>query len=248
MGRCALAAGILGILLLSIWLAHVDLGALWSGLPLLFSWGLRMFPPDLSEISVLVQRTIETIGMGIAGTLFAAMLAVPLTLTGTRQLHLGEAIYQFSRFLMNSSRGIDSFIFAILFVAAVGLGPFAGVIGIALHSCGNIAKLWSEAIDNLDGRPALALKVIGVSRWSVWRYAIIPAATPSLLSTLLYVFEANVRSSTVLGLVGAGGIGQELKNSVDLMQLDRLGTILILILISVTLIDRISDICRRRLL
>lgn len=246
--RCALAAAVIALVSLSIWLAHVDLAALWSGMPVLGSWALRMFPPDLSELMVLVQRTFETIGMGIAGTLFAAVLAIPLTLCGTRQLYLGEVTYQFSRFLMNCSRGIDSFIFAILFVAAVGLGPFAGVIGIALHSCGNIAKLWSEAIDNLDKRPALALRVMDVSKSSVWRYAILPAATPSLLSSLLYVFEANVRSSTVLGLVGAGGIGQELKNSVDLLLLDRLGTILILILISVTLIDRVSDVCRRRLL
>lgn len=246
--RLALLAGLIGLGVLSVWLARVNLGALWSGLPMLGSWTMRMFPPDLAELALLAQRTLETVGMGIAGTLFAAVLAIPLTLLGTRQLAFGEIPYQFSRFIMNCSRGIDSFIFAILFVAAVGLGPFAGVLGIALHSCGSISKLWAEAIDNLDRRPALALRVMGVSKSSVWRFAIFPAACPSMLSTLLYVFEVNVRSSTVLGLVGAGGIGQELKNSVDLLLFSRLGTILILILITVTVIDRISDFCRRRLL
>lgn len=245
--RLYIAVCVVALGALSVSLAHVNMTALWSGLPMLGSWALRMIPPDVSELPTLFQRTVETVGMGIAGTVFAAVLAVPLTLLGTRQLHLGEFLYQVSRFLMNCSRGIDSFIFAILFVAAVGLGPFAGVIGIALHSCGSIAKLWSEAIDTLDRRPSVSLQVMGISKPAVWRFAIFPAAMPSMLSTLLYVFEANVRSSTVLGLVGAGGIGQELKNSVDLLLFGRLGTILILILVTVMLIDWISDICRRRL-
>lgn len=246
--RLMVVSVVAAILATSIVTSKVDLAALALGMPVLLGWAARAIPPDVSELALLSQRMVETVGMAIAGTFFAALLAIPLTLLGTRQLSFGETVYRATRIVMNASRGIDSFIFAILFVAAVGLGPFAGVIGIALHSCGSIAKLWSEAIDSLDRRPATALSVMGLSRPIVWRFAIIPPVLPIVLSNLLYVWEVNVRSSTVLGLVGAGGIGQELKNSVDLLQIDRLATILAIILVAVTVIDLISEYLRRRVL
>src|SRR3981189_720906 len=128
------------------------------------------------------------------------------------------------RWFLNTLRGIDSFIFALVFVAAVGLGPFAGVLGIGLHSAGTIAKLWSEAIEAVEPGPLEAAALTGANRLKVIRYALLPDILPNLTSIALYVWEFNVRSSTVLGVVGAGGIGQELKNSVDLLVFARLFT------------------------
>ena len=145
-------------------------------------------------------------------------------------------------------RGIDSFVFALIFVAAVGLGPFAGVLGLGLHSTGSVAKLWSEAIEATAPGPIEAATMSGASRLKVIIYALLPDVAPSLASIALYIWEFNVRASTVLGIVGAGGIGQELKNSVDLLLFDRVCAIIIVILVMVTAIDQLSAFCRRRLL
>jgi phosphonate transport system permease protein len=153
-----------------------------------------------------------------------------------------------ARGLLNALRGIDSFIFALILVAAVGLGPFAGVLGLALHAAGSIAKLWSESIETAEPGPIEAVTMSGAGRLKVIRYALIPDLLPNLASITLYMWEWSIRASTVLGVVGAGGIGQELKNSVDLLAFDRVFTILILILMMVTVIDTVSAWLRRRLL
>ena len=129
----------------------------------------------------------------------------------------------------------------------MGLGPFAGVLGIALHTAGSIAKLWSEAIEAVEPGPSEAALMTGASRLKVVVHALLPDVMPSLTSILLYMWEFNVRASTVLGIVGAGGIGQELKNSVDLLLFDRVFTILLIILAMVTAIDSLSAWLRRRL-
>jgi len=134
-----------------------------------------------------------------------------------------------------------------LFVAAVGLGPFAGVLGIALHTWGSTAKLWAEAIENIPLGPLEGAAVTGASRLKVLAFALLPDVAPSMVSVGLFWWEFNVRASTVLGVVGAGGIGQELKNSMDLLLFPRLLTILVLILVTVTVIDQISAWLRRRL-
>jgi Binding-protein-dependent transport system inner membrane component len=119
-----------------------------------------------------------------------------------------------ARWLLNALRGIDSFVFALLFVAAVELGPFAGALGVAFHSSGSIAKLWAEILETMERGPLEAATLTGANRLKIAAYALLPDALPGLASIVLYLWEFNVRSSTVLGVVGAGGIGQELKNSV----------------------------------
>ncbi|MCA3634208.1 MAG: ABC transporter permease subunit [Methylobacterium sp.] len=142
---------------------------------------------------------------------------------------------------------MDSFVFALIFVAAVGLGPFAGVLGIALHRAGSIARLWAEAIETTDMGPVEAARMSGAGRLKVFVHVQLPDALPQLSSILLYMWDFNVRSSTVLGVVGAGGIGQELTNSVNLLLFDRVLTIRVIILVMVTLIDQLSAWLRRRL-
>ncbi|MCW5750486.1 MAG: phosphonate ABC transporter, permease protein PhnE [Alphaproteobacteria bacterium] len=220
---------------------------LWEGLPRLAAWAARAWPPDLSEAPILLRRAVETLAMATAGTSFGALLALPLCLLASRNLAPGALLYHPARGLLNILRGIDSFVFALIFVAAVGLGPFAGVLGMALHTAGSIAKLWSETIETVEPGPLDAARMSGAGRIKMILHALLPDVLPALCSTTLYMWEFNLRASTVLGIVGAGGIGQELKNSIDLLLFDRVFAILLVILAMVTAIDLLSAALRRRL-
>jgi phosphonate transport system permease protein len=232
---------------LSLYFVDFDLYRLWGGLPRLAHWAAKAWPPDLSELDVLGERAIETVAMAIVGTTIGIVIATPCCILAAQNITPSPLLYTPVRWFLNILRGIDSFIFALLFVAAVGLGPFAGVLGVGLHSAGSIAKLWSEAIEAVEPGPLEAAALTGANRLKVIRYALLPDVLPNLTSIVLYVWEFNVRSSTVLGLVGAGGIGQELKNSVDLLDFARLFTIILIILAMVTLIDQFSAWLRRKL-
>ncbi len=227
--------------------ADVDFGKLWDGLPRLAGWAARAWPPDVSEVHTLLLRAAETVAMGTIGTSFAAILAFPLCFLAARNVTPSSWLAVPARAVLNVLRGIDSFVFALILVAAVGLGPFAGVLGVALHAAGSIAKLWSEAIETVEPGPMDAVTLTGASRLRVIRYALIPDVLPSLASITLYIWEWSIRASTVLGVVGAGGIGQELKNSVDLLQFDRVLTIIVIVLVMVTAIDAASAWLRRKL-
>jgi phosphonate transport system permease protein len=232
----------------SLRLAQIDLERLWAGLPRLVVWAGKAWPPDTSELDSLLLRAAETVAMATVGTTLAGLIAVPLAILAARNTTPSRALYGPTRWLLDALRGVDSFVFALIFVAAVGLGPFAGVLGIALHTAGSTAKLWSETIEAAAPEPLDALRMTGARRLAIISYALVPDVLPSLASIGLYMWEFNVRSSTVLGVVGAGGIGQELKNSVDLLLFPRLLTILIIILLMVTLIDQLSAWLRRRLM
>ena len=231
----------------SLHFVDIDLGRLWTGLPRLAHWAGKAWPPDMRDLGVLIQRAIETLAMAVIGTTIGGIIAGPCCILAARNVTPSAVLYTPTRWFLNILRGIDSFIFALLFVAAVGLGPFAGVIGIGLHSAGTIAKLWSEAIEAVEPGPLEAAALTGANRLKVISYALLPDVLSNLTSITLYVWEFNVRSSTVLGVVGAGGIGQELKNSVDLLDFARLFTIILIILAMVTVIDQFSAWLRRRL-
>ncbi len=131
-------------------IADVSFSRLWEGLPRLGSWIARSWPPDLSELDVLIHRGLETVAMATVGVSFGAVIAAPICLLAARNLGVSPILAVPARCLLNALRGIDSFVFALIFVAAVGLGPFAGVLGIALHTAGSIAKLWAETIETTD--------------------------------------------------------------------------------------------------
>jgi phosphonate transport system permease protein len=228
-------------------LAGVDLGKLITGLPKMAGWAAKAWPPATDELPVLLLRTAETVAMAAIGTTVAAFLALPLCVLAARNVTPSLAFYYPARWFLNALRGIDSFVFALLFVAAVGLGPFAGVLGVGLHTWGSTAKLWAEAIENIQPGPLEAAAATGASRLKVLAFALFPDVAPAMASIGLFWWEFNVRASTVLGVVGAGGIGQELKNSMDLLDFPRLLTVLGLILVMVTVIDQGSQWLRRRL-
>lgn len=236
-----------GIYAVSFTHADIEPWRLISGLPRLGSWLATAWPPDLSDLPAVFDRAMETLAIATLGTTLAALLATPLSLMASKPITPLPALYHGARSLLDGLRAIDSFIFALIFVAAVGLGPFAGLLGVGLHSAGSIAKLWSEHLETLEPGPAEAAVMAGASRLKLAAHVLLPDALPGLTSIVLYIWEFNVRASTVLGLVGAGGIGQELKNAIDLLDFSRVFTLLAVILVLVIGIDRLSAAIRARL-
>lgn len=247
-GRLLLwAAALIVLYAVCLRFSGIDLGRLLAGLPRLATWLGRSWPPNLEDLDAVLRGAAETVAIATLGTTLGTVVAVPLTLAAARTITPSAIVYWPARAVLNMLRSIDTFVFALLFVAAVGLGPFSGILGVGLHVAGSIAKLWSEEIEAADPRPIEAATVTGASRLLVIRHALIPGVAPQLSSIVLYMWEFNIRSSTVLGLVGAGGIGQQLKNAVDLLDFPRLATILIVILVMVAAADVLSAHVRRRL-
>lgn len=248
MRRAAWILGFLGIQAACIWLVEPDLARLWQGLPRLAGWLAGGFPPDFSGFADIARRAGETVALATLGTTVAAVLALPLALLAARPSAPFAALYHPVRTLLDALRGIDGFVFALIFVAAVGLGPFAGMLGVALHSAGSLGKLWSEALEAADPAPMEAALSAGAGRAQAAAVVLVPETLPHTASATLYVWEFNIRASTVLGLVGAGGIGQELKNAVDLLDFNRVIAILLVIVALTLAADRLSAALRRRLL
>jgi phosphonate transport system permease protein len=226
-------------------LAGIDLERLVTGVPKLGHWLSSAWPPKTDELPVFLLRMGETVAMAAIGTTVATLAAIPLALLASRNITPFPRLYTPVRWVLNGLRGVDAFVFALLFVACVGLGPFAGVLGIALHTCGSAAKLIADYVENAELAPLHAVQAAGAGRLTAITYALVPEILPAVLSTTLYLFEFNVRASTVLGIVGAGGIGQELKSSVDLLDFQRL--FIAVILVVVTILDQLASWLRKRL-
>ena len=243
----AVAISIATLLVSAFVVAQVDPAKLVVGVPRLARWAARAWPPDVSDFSILVERALQTLAMATAGTVLATVLALTLCFLASRNLTPNPWPRYAARWTLNVLRSIDSFVFALIFVAAVGLGPFAGVLGLTLNTFGSIAKSWADGIENAEAGPLEAASLSGASRIKLISFVLVPDVLPGLASTALYFWEFNVRASTVLGVVGAGGIGQDLKNSIDLLDFPRVATIVLVILTMVTAIDHLSSLLRRRL-
>lgn len=247
-GRAAAAVVAIAVVGVCWQVAQIDIGRLVAGLPKLAGWIATGWPPETKGLPLLLWRAAETVAMATLGSLLGVMIAAPVCIFAAANITPEPWLYHPARAILNFLRGIDSFVFALIFVAAVGLGPFAGVIGIGLHSAGIIAKLWSEQIETAPPGPLEAAAMTAASKLKLLVMAVLPDAMPALCSVVLYTWEANVRSSTVLGIVGAGGLGQELKNAVDLLNFNRVITIIAITLVMVTIIDQTSAYIRRRML
>jgi phosphonate transport system permease protein len=250
--RTLLKRGFLGLIAVSLFIAslrtaEVSPQALAEGLPRLSEWLGRFFPPDFSEFPSFLVATWETLAIAIVGTGTAIVLALPLALIVARNLTLVPWLAPILRGFLNLLRGIDTAIFALFFVSVVGLGPFAGVLGVAFHTTGSMAKLYAEVLETIPNEPIEAIEVTGSDRLRTFAFAVLPEALPGLVGITLYLWEYNVRSSVILGIVGAGGIGYELMVSLKLLNFGRLATILMLILAMVTLIDAGSAYLRHKL-
>lgn len=239
---------VLGFLAASFSVAKVDLSKLAMGLPKIAGWFLQMFPPDLSEIDLILFAAFQTLAMATMGTIFALLVVTPLVPLAARNTTPNLIVYRLVRSLFSVLRGTEMLVFALVFVAAVGFGPFTGVLAITFNMIGALGKLLTEVIEPADPGPIEAVSLTGAGPVTKIRYALIPDVWPNIVSVVLYIWEFNVRASTVLGIVGAGGIGQILKDSIDLLDFPKLCTVLLTILAMVISIDTLSGWLRRRVL
>lgn len=217
-----------------------------SGLPRIGNFLSRMWPPNFDKMDVIVRLLIETLQMAIIGTLIGAILSLFVSFGAASNIS-PRWLYTICRLVLNALRSIPELIYALMFVSAVGLGPFAGILALILGSMGSISKVYAEAMESVDAGPLRALESTGASKRQVIAYGILPQSAPLLTSYTLLLFEGNVRGATILGLVGAGGIGMELTMAMRLYDYGHLFAIVISIIVLVTVIDRISAIIRRRI-
>jgi phosphonate transport system permease protein len=210
--------------------------------------GSGFFPPDFSRWQrVLTDGLLVTLKMAFLGTTMAAVLGLVLAPLAARNTSPHPVIYQLTRRVLDFMRGIDDFILALIFVAAVGLGPFPGIIALTIHTAGILAKLFSEGIELVDTGQVEAVRATGANAFQVFVTGIFPQVIPHMVSMTLYRFESNVRAATVLGLVGAGGIGFYLQESFRSFNFHAASAIIVIILMSVFLIDFASARIRARL-
>lgn len=206
----------------------------------------RLFPPTWDKFDVIVELLVETFQMAIVGTLLGAICAMLVAFAAASNIAPAWVYYP-ARWIMNVIRSVPDLVFALMFVSAVGLGPFAGILAMTLGSIGSIGKVYAEAMEAVDQGPVTALEAVGASKRQIVTYAIVPQAAPLLVSYTLLLFEGNVRGATILGLVGAGGIGLELTTAMRMYDYGHLSAIIISIIVLVTVIDRISAIIRRKI-
>jgi phosphonate transport system permease protein len=210
-----------------------------------FAGGL--FPPDPSTLPTLGAAMLETLQIAFAGTVIGFALALPLALMGCPVL-FGPSITAPVKLVLALVRTVPALFWAIVFVVAVGLGPAAGTLAVALYSLGYLGKLLYETFDGVDPEVIEAVRSVGCSRAQLARYALLPEAANGILALLLFMFEYNVRASSIMGFVGAGGIGFYLLGYIQLLRYDLLLSALLLTLVIVILIDRLSAVVRRMFL
>jgi phosphonate transport system permease protein len=249
-GRLAVIAGwsaFAAVIVIGLWRIDFTPQRVWQGLWKL-GWLLQlMFPlwhgDWLWEFS---HAMLQTLAMAFLGTLLATVAALPLGFLGARNV-IPQVVFHFGlRRLFDGIRGVDALIWALMFVNVVGLGPFAGVMAIAVSDTGTLAKLFAEAIENVERRQVDGVRAAGADRLQIMRFGILPQVLPVMLSHTLCFFESNTRSATILGVVGAGGIGLQLADRIRVNNWDEVAFILIMILLAVALIDRLSKTIRGR--
>jgi phosphonate transport system permease protein len=240
--------GVLALLIYSV--NDVDLGnlsRLVTNADSVRNFAADLLRPDFTEWRMFVGQMWQTVQIALWGTFLAVFLAVPLGLAAARNIAPIWVVTPI-RWIMNMLRSIPDLVMALLFIVAVGLGPLAGVLAITLNTAGVLAKLFSEAVESIDKGPVEGVRATGASRLHEIVWGVIPQVAPLWTSFALYRFESNSRSATVLGLIGAGGIGQVLFESMNAFNFSAVSAIVVVVVIAVTLIDMLSQAMRKRLL
>ncbi len=234
---------IIGIIIALLFVTSYNIGAnpidFVEGLPNLGIVAEELVQVDPKYIPTALLAMVETIQMAFIGTVVGIAISLPLSLIAARNLN-SKFVYAPMRAILAAIRTFPSILWAILFVIMVGLGPFAGVLAIIMYTIGFVAKLQYESIETIDSDPVDAVTSIGVSKWQLIRNVVIPESAPHLLSQMLYMFDYNVRQTSILGLVGAGGIGFYIINYIKFFEYGKAAVFMIVVLIAVLVIDWIS--------
>ncbi len=267
-GTWAALAGLAALVVWSYQGVDVRLGELLGpeGLGQIAAYVARLFPPDLSAPALrsAAEGAVETFAISFVGSVLAVVIALPLAVLTTRTLlyrgilYEGQAlsgrgrlarvaIYAAARALLNVLRTIPEVLWALIFVFMVGLGPFPGVLALAVHTGGVLGKLFGEVLEEVEPRPVEALMSTGASRLRILLYGVLPQAAPQFIAYALYRWEVNIRAAAVMGFVGAGGLGQRIHIAISLFLENQLLTLILTIYLMVTLVDWLSGHLRRRL-
>ena len=199
-------------------------------------------------LAALVRASWVTFQIATLGSLLAAVMALPLGILTARNLHAPKPLAYAAKAMLDTTRAIHTLVFGLVLVGIVGLGPTAGILAIALHSMGTYGKLFAESIETLDMGSVDAVRATGASSTQVFFSAVWPSVLPQFISSHLYVWEFNIRDSTILGLIGAGGLGLLISEAVSLFQWGRLATVLLVVVAMVTAFDALSRRIRKALL
>jgi len=242
------AAGF-AVLLGGLWRVDASPARIWEGLGKLGWLVSLMWPPsDGGRLGELLWSLAETVAIAFLGTLIAAFVALPLSFLAARNVLAGWLLRFTVRRFHDGLRSVDSLVWALIFVSAVGMGPFAGMLALAIPDIGTLAKTFSEALESSDRRPVEGVRAAGASRLQAIRFGLLPQAAPVMLAQVLYTFESNTRSATIIGVVGAGGIGLALADRMRINNWDEAAFIVLLILVTVAAIDWASRRIRLRLI
>ena len=225
---------------------QVDFGLLKDSYPYIIDFISRLFPPNLEVLDIAIKALIETIQMSLWGTTIGAIISFPIAIASSRNI-APQWLRSFANLLQNAVRSVPSIVLGLLFVAATGLGAPAGMLALSIYTVGYLAKFYQEAIEAVDPRSLESLRVIGASRSQIAQYGILPQILPLSLGYTLWMFEYNIRAASVLGVVGAGGIGFQLKSYIDGFEYTKATTMMLVLLVVVTIIDAISSQLRHRL-
>jgi phosphonate transport system permease protein len=248
-GRQArLVACLVAVCLAALWLTgFFDLTRFVEGAPAVAQLASEMVPPDFSRWQSWIKPLLDTLAMSIAGTALAVLFSLPLALMAAPNTTPNAVVYRITRVFLAAFRSVPEIILGILFVAVVGFGALPGVLALALHSMGMVAKFYAESIEHVDPRPLEAASAAGASRLQVITHAVLPQVLPQLADITIYRWEYHFRASAVLGIVGAGGIGFELMAALRLIKYDEVSAILLAILACVLVVDSLGAALRRTL-
>ena len=236
----------LAVLAWIAWDTSADPVRLARGIPWIVDFFRRMIPPDFSVLPSALRGAVTTLEIAILGTAVAAVAALPLGFLSARNV-ASPAVFYPARAVFNFFRSVDTLVYALIFVAAVGLGPFPGVLAVIAYTTMSLAKLYSEAIEGIERGPVDAITATGATRLQVLRYGVLPQVLPLFLSYVLYRLETNIRAATVLGLVGAGGIGFYLQTYLRMIDYPAASTVLLVTVVMVMVVDAVSSRLRDRL-
>ena len=257
--RGLIGAAIIAVYIIAFWQTETDPFMLVMGLPDMARFFASMFPPHFfgwdqpyfynkeSEFQYILLAALETFQMAVLGTVLAVAFGFALAMLAARNITPNVFIYHGTRTLCDGFRGISEVVWALLFVAMVGLGPFTGVLALAVHNTGALGKFFSEAIEAMDEGILESVEASGATRTQVFFHGIIPELGTLFMSYILYYFEHNLRQAMVLGIVGAGGIGIELLLAMKYFNFGKALSVIIVMLVMVIITDRLSGLIRKRL-
>ncbi|MFG1396818.1 phosphonate ABC transporter, permease protein PhnE [Roseixanthobacter pseudopolyaromaticivorans] len=242
----ALTLGAITLLVLlalyAMWRLEFSFARIGSGIRQLWLFVTLMVPPDPgTQLNLYIHALGETLSIAFLGTFCGALLALPMGFIAARNVVPNLVIHMAMRRFMDVLRGVDRLIWALIFVTVVGLGPFAGILAIATASAGIFAKLFSEAIEATDRKAVEGILSTGGSAVDAVRFGLLPQVMPVLTSQVLYIFESNSRQSTIVGIVGAGGLGLHLVEQIRVLEWQKVSFLILMMLVMVAVIDFISS-------